>query len=123
MRYLFSQGPGRCCRRDGEHETRGYVVLALGKMGAFGLNYSSDIDLMVFYEPEAAPEDTAPVQYFVRITRGLIKLLQERTADGYVFRVDLRLRARSRLDPDCACRSRQRSTITSAAVRTGNARR
>ncbi len=67
-------------------------MLALGKMGAFELNYSSDIDLMVFYEPEAAPEDTPPVQYFVRITRGLIKLLQERTADGYVFRVDLRLR-------------------------------
>jgi glutamate-ammonia-ligase adenylyltransferase len=91
VRYLFRKARGDVVP-EGEREARGYVVLALGKMGAFELNYSSDIDLMVFYEPEAAPEDTAPVQYFVRITRGLIKLLQERTADGYVFRVDLRLR-------------------------------
>jgi glutamate-ammonia-ligase adenylyltransferase len=71
----------------------GYIVLALGKMGAFELNYSSDIDLIVFYEPEAAPgSDIGPSAHFVRITRGLVKLLQERTGDGYVFRVDLRLR-------------------------------
>ena len=71
----------------------GYVVLALGKMGAHELNYSSDIDLIVFFDPEAAPEsDTGPSAHFVRITRGLVKLLQERTGDGYVFRVDLRLR-------------------------------
>ena len=91
VRYLFRKANGEPTPK-GEIEARGYVVLALGKMGAFELNYSSDIDLMVFYDPEAAPEDTAPVQHFVRITRGLIKLLQERTADGYVFRVDLRLR-------------------------------
>ncbi|HVG52745.1 MAG TPA: bifunctional [glutamine synthetase] adenylyltransferase/[glutamine synthetase]-adenylyl-L-tyrosine phosphorylase [Xanthobacteraceae bacterium] len=75
-----------------ENLETGYIVLALGKMGAFELNYSSDIDLMVFYEPEAAPKDAEPGQFFVRITRGLNKLLQERTGDGYVFRVDLRLR-------------------------------
>jgi glutamate-ammonia-ligase adenylyltransferase len=72
----------------------GYIVLAMGKMGAFELNYSSDIDLIVFYDPEAPaladPDDAATL--YVRITRGLVKLLQERTADGYVFRVDLRLR-------------------------------
>lgn len=72
----------------------GYVVLAMGKMGAFELNYSSDIDLIVFYDPEApalVDRDDAAA-FYVRITRGLVKLLQERTADGYVFRVDLRLR-------------------------------
>ena len=72
----------------------GYAVLALGKMGAHELNYSSDIDLIAVFDPALAalaPDADAGAQ-FVRITRGLIKLLQERTADGYVFRVDLRLR-------------------------------
>ena len=72
----------------------GYIVLAMGKMGAGELNYSSDIDLMVFFDPAAralAP-NLEPAQLYVRITRELVKLLQERTADGYVFRVDLRLR-------------------------------
>jgi [glutamine synthetase] adenylyltransferase / [glutamine synthetase]-adenylyl-L-tyrosine phosphorylase len=70
----------------------GYIVLAMGKMGAFELNYSSDIDLIVFYDPAAVPEDAAPAALFVRLTQKLVKLLQERTADGYVFRTDLRLR-------------------------------
>ena len=72
----------------------GYIVLAMGKMGAYELNYSSDIDLIVFYDPEAGvlADDGEAAAFYVRITRGLVKLLQERTADGYVFRVDLRLR-------------------------------
>jgi glutamate-ammonia-ligase adenylyltransferase len=72
----------------------GYFVLAMGKMGAFELNYSSDVDLIVLFEPAAAALDPAldPAPFYVRLTRGLVKLLQERTADGYVFRVDLRLR-------------------------------
>jgi glutamate-ammonia-ligase adenylyltransferase len=79
-------------RAYGKAVPSGYFILALGKMGAFELNYSSDIDLMVFYDPSAAPEGTEPNPFFVRITRGLLKLLQERTGDGYVFRTDLRLR-------------------------------
>jgi glutamate-ammonia-ligase adenylyltransferase len=72
----------------------GYVVLAMGKMGAFELNYSSDIDLMVFYDSAlpALQEDVEPATFHVRLTRNLVRLLQERTIDGYVFRVDLRLR-------------------------------
>ena len=72
----------------------GYIVLAMGKMGAFELNYSSDIDLIVFYDPEAPAilDETEASALYIRVTRGLVKLLQERTADGYVFRVDLRLR-------------------------------
>ena len=66
----------------------------MGKMGAFELNYSSDIDLIVFYDPtrRRSPTGAEPAPFFVRLTRGLVKLLQERTADGYVFRIDLRLR-------------------------------
>ena len=72
----------------------GYVVLAMGKMGAFELNYSSDIDLIVLYEPAAPalPADAEPSTLYVRLTQRIVKLLQERTADGYVFRTDLRLR-------------------------------
>jgi glutamate-ammonia-ligase adenylyltransferase len=72
----------------------GYIVLAMGKMGADELNFSSDIDLMVFFDAAAAAlaPDTEPAAFYVQLTRDLVKLLQERTADGYVFRVDLRLR-------------------------------
>jgi glutamate-ammonia-ligase adenylyltransferase len=72
----------------------GYIVLAMGKMGAFELNYSSDIDLIVLYDPTAPalPADAEPSTLYVRLTQRLVKLLQERTADGYVFRTDLRLR-------------------------------
>jgi glutamate-ammonia-ligase adenylyltransferase len=72
----------------------GYVVVAMGKMGSGELNYSSDIDLIVFYEAGAASLATGiePSPFFVRLTRRFVKLMQERTADGYVFRTDLRLR-------------------------------
>ena len=75
-------------------EGSGYIVLAMGKMGAYELNYSSDIDLIVFYDASApaVPQDAAAAALFVRITQRLVKLLQERNADGYVFRTDLRLR-------------------------------
>jgi [glutamine synthetase] adenylyltransferase / [glutamine synthetase]-adenylyl-L-tyrosine phosphorylase len=74
--------------------TPGYFVIAMGKLGAFELNYSSDIDIVVFYDAERAglnPE-VEPSTFFVRLTRDLGRLLQEHTADGYVFRTDLRLR-------------------------------
>ncbi|HUG61867.1 MAG TPA: bifunctional [glutamine synthetase] adenylyltransferase/[glutamine synthetase]-adenylyl-L-tyrosine phosphorylase [Methylomirabilota bacterium] len=72
----------------------GWIVLAMGKHGAGELNYSSDIDLIVLYDPDVAPvpEGSDIATFFVRLTRRLVKLLQERTADGYAFRTDLRLR-------------------------------
>ncbi|MCO5129822.1 MAG: bifunctional [glutamine synthetase] adenylyltransferase/[glutamine synthetase]-adenylyl-L-tyrosine phosphorylase [Xanthobacteraceae bacterium] len=75
-------------------EGSGLVVLAMGKMGAGELNYSSDVDLIVFFDlaaPTLAP-DIEPQPFFVRLTQGLSRMLQQRTGDGYVFRVDLRLR-------------------------------
>jgi glutamate-ammonia-ligase adenylyltransferase len=58
------------------------------------LNYSSDVDLVAFYDPDspAIPADAAPAPIYVRITQGLARLLQERTGEGYGLRVDLRLR-------------------------------
>jgi len=72
----------------------GLVVLALGKHGARELNYSSDVDLIVLFDPDAKtiPCGAAPGPLFVRLTKALARLLQERTSDGYVLRVDLRLR-------------------------------
>ncbi|HUB85739.1 MAG TPA: bifunctional [glutamine synthetase] adenylyltransferase/[glutamine synthetase]-adenylyl-L-tyrosine phosphorylase [Rhizomicrobium sp.] len=76
-----------------EAET-GLVILAMGKYGAFELNYSSDIDLVVFYDPRRFPfrKKGDPRAAAVDIVKGLVRLLSEVTGDGYVFRVDLRLR-------------------------------
>jgi glutamate-ammonia-ligase adenylyltransferase len=79
---------------DRPEDNSGLIVLAMGKMGAGELNYSSDIDLIVFFDPAAptlAP-DIEPQPFFVRVTQGLSRILQQRNGDGYVFRVDLRLR-------------------------------
>ncbi len=75
-------------------EASGYFVLGMGKLGAGELNYSSDIDLIVFFDASrtSLKEGVEPAQFFVRLTRDLVKLLQERTAEGYVWRTDLRLR-------------------------------
>ncbi|MCI4665143.1 MAG: bifunctional [glutamine synthetase] adenylyltransferase/[glutamine synthetase]-adenylyl-L-tyrosine phosphorylase [Neomegalonema sp.] len=75
-------------------ETPGLFALAMGKMGAHELNYSSDIDLILLFDPERlAPEDQGTAkERFPRLARQLVKLLSELTADGYVARVDLRLR-------------------------------
>jgi glutamate-ammonia-ligase adenylyltransferase len=77
---------------DAEH--KGFVVLALGKHGSRELNYSSDIDPILLYDPTILPhherEDVADAA--VRIGRRMSELLTQRDGDGYVFRVDLRLR-------------------------------
>jgi glutamate-ammonia-ligase adenylyltransferase len=98
LRYLLRQetARGRLAppNLDRPEDGSGLVVLAMGKMGAGELNFSSDIDLIVFFDssaPTLAP-DIEPQPFFVRVTQALSRLLQQRTADGYVFRVDLRLR-------------------------------
>src|SRR6185312_9427442 len=98
LRYLLRQesARGRLLPPDpnSPEDDSGLVVLAMGKMGAGELNYSSDIDLIVFFDsgaPTLAP-DIEPQPFFVRIAQGLSRMLQQRNGDGYVFRVDLRLR-------------------------------
>ncbi|MGC2199879.1 MAG: glutamine-synthetase adenylyltransferase, partial [Stellaceae bacterium] len=72
----------------------GLIVLGMGKLGANELNYSSDIDLIILYDPAVAqPTARDRIQtLFVRLTRDLVRILEEYTGDGYVFRTDLRLR-------------------------------
>ena len=75
-------------------EGSGYFVLAMGKHGAGELNFSSDIDLIVIFDPyvDAIIDPDESVKMFVRMTKSLVRIMQERTAEGYVFRTDLRLR-------------------------------
>ena len=75
-------------------EGSGIVVLGMGKLGAGELNYSSDIDIVLIYDEAVLPvrRRDRTGQTMVRFARDLVRLLQERTADGYVQRVDLRLR-------------------------------
>ncbi|MGV1751573.1 bifunctional [glutamine synthetase] adenylyltransferase/[glutamine synthetase]-adenylyl-L-tyrosine phosphorylase [Agrobacterium sp. CG674] len=80
--------------KDAPSEGSGLIVLGMGKLGAQELNYSSDIDAVVFFEPTAGivPDPLDALETFGRMMRRLIRIMQERTADGYVFRTDLRLR-------------------------------
>jgi glutamate-ammonia-ligase adenylyltransferase len=79
---------------EGADPQSGFVIIAMGKHGAGELNYSSDIDLIVLYDPERAPlkDPMDAAQVYVRLTRQIVAIMQDRTADGYVFRTDLRLR-------------------------------
>ncbi|HYL32862.1 MAG TPA: bifunctional [glutamine synthetase] adenylyltransferase/[glutamine synthetase]-adenylyl-L-tyrosine phosphorylase [Stellaceae bacterium] len=72
----------------------GFIVLAVGKLGAGELNYSSDVDLVVLFDPEkvSVVGDTDAQTLFTRMTQGLVRLMAEHTDEGYVFRIDLRLR-------------------------------
>ena len=71
----------------------GFTVLAMGKLGARELNFSSDVDLVLLFDAAAHPytEDGAGA-IFARVARDLVSLMQQRDANGYVFRTDLRLR-------------------------------
>jgi [glutamine synthetase] adenylyltransferase / [glutamine synthetase]-adenylyl-L-tyrosine phosphorylase len=84
---------------DPDAPTRGsgFVVLGMGKLGARELNYSSDIDLVLIYDPDAAvyaprTGGDACQTFMSRLGRGLVALMETRDAEGYVFRTDLRLR-------------------------------
>ncbi len=95
MRMAAARGEWTGPTHDGTFdEISGYIVLAMGKHGAGELNFSSDIDLIVLFDPHKADlrAGLEPQQLFVRITRDLVRYMQERTPDGYIFRTDLRLR-------------------------------
>ncbi|WP_084419549.1 bifunctional [glutamine synthetase] adenylyltransferase/[glutamine synthetase]-adenylyl-L-tyrosine phosphorylase [Henriciella litoralis] len=71
----------------------GIFMIALGKMGAFELNYSSDIDMAAFFDPAVFAEgDIAAQDLANKVIKDTMRILQETTGDGYVFRTDLRLR-------------------------------
>lgn len=85
---------GRIEGADPDRPMAGLVALAMGKMGAGELNYSSDIDLIVLFDETAIEPDAFDMARpgFVRATRNAVALLSEVTSGGFVFRTDLRLR-------------------------------
>lgn len=87
-------------RYPGE-EMRGVAFIALGKHGSRELNYSSDIDPILIFDPATIPRRAReePQEAALRLARRLVALLAERTADGHVFRVDLRLRPTPEASP------------------------
>ena len=86
--------------RNAEGARAGFVVLGMGKLGGRELNAGSDVDLLLFYEtddgavvPEGgAPSDHTLHEYFARVSQRLTATLSDVTDDGFVWRVDLRLR-------------------------------
>lgn len=100
---LKAQARGEISLPDIAHPQTGcgLLVLGMGKLGAFELNYSSDIDLIILFDRDRAPYiGPRDVQsFFTKFAQELTALLQERTSDGYVFRTDLRLRPDPRSTP------------------------
>ncbi len=94
LREFHRRGKITLANPEDPEENCGYFALAMGKHGAGELNYSSDIDLIVLYDSEIAPckDKWEMGTTYVRMTKQLVKIMQDRTADGYVFRTDLRLR-------------------------------
>lgn len=79
--------------------TQGLIILGMGKLGARELNYSSDIDLIILFDPERVPPPILALcgrkslgEIYIALARDVVKILSEVTQDGYVFRTDLRLR-------------------------------
>ncbi|MBZ9996051.1 bifunctional [glutamine synthetase] adenylyltransferase/[glutamine synthetase]-adenylyl-L-tyrosine phosphorylase [Mesorhizobium sp. BH1-1-4] len=94
LRDAHRQGKLKLPDLDHPSHRSGWILLGMGKLGAHELNFSSDIDLVVFFDPEA-PAVVDPLDatdLFSRLTRRLVRILQDRTEHGYVFRTDLRLR-------------------------------
>ncbi len=87
-------------RADGA-AVAGFAIIALGKLGSRELNYSSDIDPILIFDPEVMPRRARddPGEAAVRIARRFVEILSERTADGHVLRVDLRLRPSPEVTP------------------------
>ncbi|MGB7409002.1 MAG: bifunctional [glutamine synthetase] adenylyltransferase/[glutamine synthetase]-adenylyl-L-tyrosine phosphorylase [Pontixanthobacter sp.] len=88
-------------KRVPDAQVAGFTGLALGKHGARELNYSSDIDPILLYDPETLPrrERDEPGEAAQRYAREIVQMLSANTAEGYVFRVDLRLRPASEVSP------------------------
>lgn len=88
-------------RRVPDAAPAGIIALALGKHGAQELNYSSDIDPILLFDPETLPrrDRDEPGEAAQRYARDIVQILSENTAEGYVFRVDLRLRPASEVSP------------------------
>ncbi|CRL64123.1 bifunctional [glutamate--ammonia ligase]-adenylyl-L-tyrosine phosphorylase/[glutamate--ammonia-ligase] adenylyltransferase [Proteus vulgaris] len=91
----------QCCQQwgtpcDSEGKPQPLLILGMGKLGGFELNFSSDIDLIFAYPEngftQGGRRELDNAQFFTRLGQKLIKVLDQHTIDGFVYRVDMRLR-------------------------------
>ena len=110
---------------DGTRIPAGFAVIAMGKLGGRELNFSSDVDLMYVYSADGETEGASPTsgqtvnkitnhQYFIKLSEKLSAAIGEKTEDGFVFRVDLRLRPEGRRGP-LAQPARQRAGCSTSS--------
>jgi glutamate-ammonia-ligase adenylyltransferase len=93
LRGAHDAGELRLPRPDEPETGSGFCVLGMGKLGGRELNYSSDIDLVLLHDPDSGVYGGADAgTFFTRLARDLVALMEAHDANGYVFRVDLRLR-------------------------------
>ena len=100
IQYALSFLYNQACEKRGtpllsDGSPQQIVVLGMGKLGAYELNYSSDIDLIFAYAENGVLPDrkeTSYSEFFTRLCQSLVKVLDEITVDGFVFRTDIRLR-------------------------------
>lgn len=94
LKQLAASGKVELADTENPSSDSGLIVLGMGKFGAAELNYSSDIDIILLFDLSRSMTVSTddPTSLFVRLARQVIRVLQERTGDGYIFRVDLRLR-------------------------------
>lgn len=96
-RRLYDLLAARYGTPRGEHsgDAQPLVILGMGKLGGRELNYSSDIDLVFLYPEDGQTDGERPIdnaEFFLRLGQKLAQVLATQTADGFVYRVDLRLR-------------------------------
>ncbi|MBV9964991.1 MAG: bifunctional [glutamine synthetase] adenylyltransferase/[glutamine synthetase]-adenylyl-L-tyrosine phosphorylase [Alphaproteobacteria bacterium] len=101
LRTAARRGTLRLADPNDPERDSGLIVLGMGKLGGGELNYSSDIDLILLFDSaqNASPPPADAQAFFPRLARDLVRILDERTGDGYVFRTDLRLRPDPRSTP------------------------
>ena len=123
LSVLADEALGRAIReaakmRTGLDSPDGFFALALGKHGAGELNYSSDIDPILLFDPAvlAHGERSSPAETAQRMARDIVRLLADHTDEGYVFRVDLRLRPAAEVTPLAVSVNAAASHYESAAL-------
>ena len=93
LRELYERGKAELADPCHPAPDSGLIVLGMGKLGAGELNYSSDVDVIILFDDDAACIPAGNQQrLFSQLARNLVTVMAKRTAEGYVFRTDLRLR-------------------------------
>ncbi len=101
IRHAYELAYSACVERYGTprsaetQEPQPLMILGMGKLGGGELNYSSDVDLILLYPEEGETDGARPIdnaEFFLRVAQRLVQLLTAPTVDGFVYRVDLRLR-------------------------------